>query len=46
MPASTDYELMDLIEDSLLQELKDVDGYLNIGRETGNHVSGSVKMTP
>ena len=38
MPASTDYELLNLIEDALLQELKDVDGYLNIGRETGNHL--------
>ena len=38
MPASTDYELLNLIEDELLQELKDVDGYLNIGRETGNHL--------
>lgn len=38
MPASTDYELMNLIEEELLQELKDMDGYLNIGRETGNHL--------
>lgn len=38
MPASTDYELLNVIEDVLLQELKDVDGYLNIGRETGNHL--------
>lgn len=35
MPSSTDYEMLDVFEEELMQELKDSDGYLNIGRETG-----------
>lgn len=38
MPSSTDYELLNAIEEALLQQLKDVEGYLNIGRETGDHL--------
>jgi hypothetical protein len=38
MPPSKEYEQLENIEQELLAELKDVDGYLNIGRETGNHL--------
>lgn len=38
MPDSTTYELMDKLEDDLTENLKDFDGYLNVGRETGNNV--------
>ena len=34
MPDSNDYKLLDKIEEGLLLELKDSDGYLNIGRQT------------
>lgn len=36
MPNSSDYETLNKIEDELMQELKDKDGYLNIGRQTAN----------
>ncbi|MBK5648435.1 DUF695 domain-containing protein [Acinetobacter proteolyticus] len=38
MPPSNEYELLESIEQSLVAELKDVEGYLNIGRETGNNL--------
>jgi len=34
MPDSATYELLNQIEDELIAELKDADGYLNIGRQT------------
>jgi Family of unknown function (DUF695) len=34
MPIDKDYKLLDTIEDEIMQELKDIDGYLNIGRQT------------
>ena len=34
MPCNEDYILMGEIEDEILEELKDIDGYLNIGRQT------------
>lgn len=34
MPYSEDYELLNEIEEKILEELKDIDGYLNIGRQT------------
>lgn len=34
MPDDATYKLLDRIEDEILEELKDIDGYLNIGRET------------
>lgn len=34
MPNENDYELLNTIEEELMNELKDVDGYLNIGRQT------------
>jgi Family of unknown function (DUF695) len=36
MPNEADYKLLDEIEDGILQEFKDSDGYLNIGRQTSN----------
>jgi len=38
MPNNIDYEAMDLLEEGLMQELRDVDGYLNIGRQTADGV--------
>lgn len=35
MPGDDDFQLMETIEDDLAQELKDFDGYLSIGRQTG-----------
>ena len=35
MPNSDDYALLDSIENEIMKELKDHEGYLNIGRETG-----------
>lgn len=37
MPDSKTYELMNNLEDAVMQELKDFDGYLNIGRETADN---------
>ena len=34
MPNDNDYKLLDKIQDEIMEELKDVDGYLNIGRQT------------
>lgn len=34
MPSKKDFKLLDKIEDDLIQELKDIDGHLNIGRQT------------
>lgn len=36
MPNERDYELLDTVEEEIMQELKDVDGFLNIGRQTAN----------
>lgn len=36
LPDSEDYELMNNIEDDLLEQLTDSEGYLNIGRETAD----------
>lgn len=35
-PNDTTYKLLDVFEDEISLELKDVDGYLNIGRETAD----------
>lgn len=37
MPNDSDYELLDLIEEEVIIELKDFDGYLNIGRQTADN---------
>lgn len=37
MPDDIMYKFLGDIEDELMDELKDFDGYLNIGRETGNN---------
>lgn len=37
MPEKETIDLMNLIEDKIMDQLKDVDGYINIGRETGNN---------
>jgi hypothetical protein len=34
MPNDKDYKLLDTIEEEIMQELKDVDGFLSIGRQT------------
>lgn len=34
MPNDKDYKLLDAIEEEIMQELKDIDGYLNVGRQT------------
>jgi hypothetical protein len=34
MPVKKDYELLNEIEEEIMQELKDVDGYLNVARQT------------
>jgi hypothetical protein len=36
MPDKETYELMNVFEDKIMQELKDSDGYLNVGRETAD----------
>ena len=36
MPDKADYELLNAIEDEIVNELKDFDGYLNIGRQTAD----------
>ena len=36
MPDDKDYKLLDAIEEELIPELKDIDGFLNIGRQTAN----------
>ncbi|MBY0534277.1 MAG: DUF695 domain-containing protein [Chitinophagaceae bacterium] len=37
MPTDTDYQLLNTIEDAFMVSLKDEDGYLNLGRETGQN---------
>ena len=37
MPEPETYQLLNIIEDDIMEQLKDTDGYLNIGRETGNN---------
>lgn len=37
MPAPEDYELLNRIEEEIMKELKDSDGYLNVGRQTANN---------
>lgn len=34
MPNDHDYKLLDTIEEEIMEELKDYEGYLNVGRET------------
>jgi len=36
MPTDSEYKLLDKIQDEIMQELKDIDGFLNIGRQTAN----------
>jgi len=36
MPEEDDYQLLNSIEDDLIKELKDADGYLNVGRQTAD----------
>jgi len=36
MPDDDDYKLLGEIEDSISENLKDLDGYINIGRETAD----------
>ena len=36
MPDEATYQLLNEIEEKALEQLKDFDGYLNIGRQTGN----------
>lgn len=36
MPSEIEYKLLDKIQDEIILELKDIDGYLNIGRQTAN----------
>ncbi len=38
MPNGDDYNLLNEIEDEIDRELKDFEGYLNIGRETANNI--------
>ena len=38
MPDTNTYNLLNEMEDKLMLELKDEDGYLNIGRQTADHV--------
>ncbi|TCI85881.1 DUF695 domain-containing protein [Tenacibaculum sp. M341] len=37
-PNSETYDLLNKVEDELMEHLKDFDGYLNIGRETGDNL--------
>lgn len=36
LPNTDDYELLNQIEDDILDKLKDIDGYLNIGRQSAD----------
>ncbi len=38
MPDDQTYKTMDILENEIMDELKDFDGYLNIGRESGDNV--------
>lgn len=37
MPDNATYQLLNQIEDDMMSELKDIDGYLNIGRQTADN---------
>ena len=37
LPEEEDYNFLDKIEDEIMEELKDFEGYLNIGRETADN---------
>lgn len=38
MPDDQTYKTMDILEDEIMLELQDFDGYLNVGRETGDNL--------
>ena len=38
MPDDITYKLLDKVEEEMLAELKDIDGYLNIGRQTADNM--------
>ena len=38
MPEDETYQLLNQMEDELMIELKDIEGYLNIGRQTGGNI--------
>lgn len=38
MPDESVYQTMELFEDDIMEELKDADGYINVGRETGDNL--------
>lgn len=38
LPEKEDYELLNKMEDEINEHLKDFEGYLNIGRETGDNI--------
>lgn len=38
MPNSYEYELLNEIEEKIMEELKDYDGYLNLGRQTADSI--------
>lgn len=38
MPDKTTYQLLNEIEENVIEKLKDIDGYLNIGRQTANNL--------
>ena len=38
MPDENTYNLLSVIEDEVLEQLKDFDGYLNIGRQTADNM--------
>lgn len=38
LPEKETYQLLNEIEEDIVNELKDIDGYLNIGRETGDNL--------
>lgn len=38
LPGESDYRLLNEIEDQIIEELKDADGYLNVGRQTADSV--------
>jgi hypothetical protein len=37
LPGETTYQLLGKIEDEILSEMKDFEGYLNVGRQTANN---------
>lgn len=38
MPDDQTYKTMDIFENEIMEELKDIDGYLSVGRESGDNV--------